>query len=556
MSDSVTTIGDHALRAHKSLKRVVLSKNLTKIGAWAFYQSTALEEVIFTPGSDAELDVSADNIFNGCSSLKELDLSTRNIKTFGQTFISECANLGKVTLPNSLETIGYCSIYKCPKLYFSSAFLPENLKTVGFHFLSGCKSVNSVLYFPEGFQGFSSTYNFSSDKDIAPDLTLVFLGRMTGKIPLEMVHTSGRKFTLVFTQNTFADLGGKLLTVSTDGGYAYVGKTADENDTNYVEKTGVLTIVPGNSKDATNKYKVDEDGNTLYYVDTTNSMDIYFCGGSTVEVCYSVRSNIVTGSHDNYITMPFAFDKEAHMTAAEHYDLTKVLSLPSCGDDGVVEQTCVVCKRVAQDVTPATGNHTLVDANACVDKCTVCLQFVAKEAPIHVCKESIEYANGFDVVGKHIKACQNEGCKYHTENEAPVLFEVLGFSTPTSVDASGLAVGFLINNRAIDEYTRITEKSFKFGAFAVSHDKIGTNDIIGADGAAQKGVATIDIANDIYSVEIKIIGFVTESDKNANLSLGLYVIEDEKNVSYIQSSPALEGNRYSYESYNSILSKK
>ena len=34
----------------------------------------------------------------------------------------------------------------------ASDFLPVNLKTVGQHFLSGCKNINDVIYFPEGFE--------------------------------------------------------------------------------------------------------------------------------------------------------------------------------------------------------------------------------------------------------------------------------------------------------------------------------------------------------------------------------------------------------------------
>ena len=303
MSDSITTIGAHAFRGTTKLKKVVLSKNLTAISSYGFYQARGLEEVIFTPGSNEYLDVSKENIFDGCSALKELDLSTRKIRALGSRFLADCTVLGKVTLPESLEDVGYCAIYNCPQLYLASSFLPTSLKTAGFHFLSGCSNINSVLYFPEGFEGFTATYNFSSDKKYPAEITLVFLGRMEGKVPFEMVHTSGRKFNLVFTQNTFADLTGKLVQASTDGTLTFIAVTAATDDKNYIEKAGTLEIVLGNPKDATSN-KTDAEGNKIYNINS-NCASIYFCGGDNVEVCYNVRTNAVEGSHGNYLTTAY-----------------------------------------------------------------------------------------------------------------------------------------------------------------------------------------------------------------------------------------------------------
>lgn len=553
LPDSMTTVGDHAFRGHKNLKRVVLPKNLLKLGGYAFYESTVLEEVIFTPGSEAELDVSGANIFYKCTSLKKLDISTRNIKAIGNSFLNECTAIGEVKLPDTVETIGDQSFYNCPNLYLASSFLPANLKTAGFHFFSGCKSINNVLYFPDGFEGFTKNYNFSSDKSYPSDLTLVFLGKMEGTVALEMVHASSRKFTLVFAQNSFSDLGGKFVTASNDGTLAYVGVTADTNDTNYIEKTGTLVLNLGNPKDAMSKYKDDENGNTLYYVDAANSINIYFCGGNDVEVCYNVRTHIVSGSYYNYITTPFTFDRTGHMTANKHYDLTKVLSTANCGYDGVVEHTCVVCDRVAKDVDPATGAHTLVDCSACADKCTTCLKYVEKATQNHNLDEIMEYANGFDKSGKHSVICTNEGCTHADDEDIDALFENRGYSYPEDGNSVGISIRFIVDKNAVKAYEDFTGNKINYGLFAGLETSLGNNDVLDQNGDQIDGIIVADLTEGAFTVfEIKMMGFA-EAQATTPFAIGAYVTETNggiKKYSYLQGGTPAENQKYCYVTYS------
>ena len=467
MSDSIVRIDDHALRQTTKLKKVVVSKNITYVGSYAFYKSTGLEEVIFPEGSDEEVNVSGGNIFTECTALKELDLSKKNIKALGQTFLSDCTSLGKVTLPETLEEIGYCSLYKNPKMYLASDFLPKNLKTVGFHFLSGCKSVNKVLYFPEGFEGFTANYNFSSDKEIAPDLTLIFLGEMEGTMNFEQLHTNGgRKFTLIFTKNQFSDLAGNVIQASGDGTTTYVGKTADGTNS-YREQTGTLTISFGTAGESNGKYKVDENGNTLYYVGS-KSYNVIFCGGDEVEVCYGIRENVVNSQWNKWITTPFTFDKDAHMTADIHYDLTEIISLANCGIDGVTEHTCVLCERVEKDVIPATGDHDAYEVSPCADKCTVCLLYIQKETQKHEIVEFFSYENGFMKNGKQGEMCVNEGCTCASAEEKGALVCDLGYSVPEGEGLVGITYGYRANKDVLGEYERVNNTRVELGVLVAT----------------------------------------------------------------------------------------
>ena len=551
MSDSITSVAAHAFRNDKSstklhLKKIVFSKNLTSIGAHAFLKLSTLETVEFPAGTDAVLDLSAAEIFKGCSSLQSLDLSKRNVKVLGDNFLEDCSSLEKLSLPESLEEIGSCSIYKCPKLYLASDFLPKNLKKVGFHFLSGCKSVNKVIFFPEGFEAFVSNYNISSDKEIAPDLTFVFLGRMEGTMNFEQAKPQGRKITFIFTKNTYSDLNGRFLTAYQDGDkFAFVGKTVDANDTNYIEKTtGTLTLKLGNPATTNSSYGTDASGNTLYAV-SNESYRLYFCGGDSVEVCYNVRTKAATGSDANYITTPFAFDKQGHMDAGVHYDLVEVLSLANCGIDGVTEHTCVLCERVIEDRIPATGDHRTYEVSPCADKCEVCELYVQKAIQSHNIYEYFTYANGFTVAGACGSQCANEGCSNKTEKEMSALVVDLGFSVPESGSFRGINYGYKVNKDAVSEYERINGCKISVGALIASGENINNDE---------------KVINQTFAVILDMVDFVINYGETSNYDdkdvvfAGFVSVTQNgtTSISYFQSKTNLPTNSYTSDKYGTF----
>ena len=561
MSDSITRVDDHAFRKTTSLKKIVFSKNLTYIGDYAFYQSSALEEFVLPAGSDEYLDISKSNIFAECVALEEADLSNRKIKVLGSALLSKCSALGKVTLPDTVEEIGGYFLFECTNAYLASDFLPTSLKKIGFQFFSGPTNGNSVLYFPEGFTGendaFTATYVMSTQRYKTPDTTLVFLGKMTGTIALEQFHpNTGCKMTLVFTQNDFSDLAGKIVGAASDGTKAYV-ITADTSDTDYYEKTGTLTIKIGNSSDSHSKYTTDANGNTLYYVHD-NSFNFYFCGGDDVEVCYGIRGNKVNADWGNYVTDPFTFDKDAHMTANKHYDLTEVLSTANCGYDGVVAHTCVVCDRVKNDIDPATGDHTLVDASVCAEKCTTCLKYIQKAIQSHAISGIMEYENGFAAAGLQSEICTNEGCSHCVSDKIPALFANLGYSFPEDGSA-GISSRFRVDKDAVKAYEDFTGNKISYGLFAGLESKIGNNDIVDADGKAIDGAVTADLTSGAFTVfEIKMHGF-KDGEETTPFAIGAYIVEvTDKGTkySYLQSGAPEENEKYCFIKYEDFVSNQ
>ena len=286
----------------------------------------------------------------------------------------------------------------------------------------------------------------------------------------QQAKPKGRKITFIFTKNTYSDLSGKFLTAYQDGDtLAFIGKTADANDTNYIEKTGTLTLNLSGATTTNRSYGTDADGNTLYAV-SNDSYRLYFCGGDSVEFCRNVRTNAATGSDVNYFTTPFAFNEQAHMDAGIHYDLTKVLSLANCGIDGVTENTCVLCSRVAKDVIPATGDHTVYEVSACADKCEVCLLYVQKETQNHAYSEYFSYSKGFTCQGEYGFSCGNEGCTSKTVEERVALVNDLGFSVPEAAAINGIIYCYSANGEVVGEYERVNKCTVSLGFLVAGGD--------------------------------------------------------------------------------------
>ena len=153
--------------------------------------------------------------------------------------------------------------------------------------------------------------------------------------------------------------------------------------------------------------------------------------------------------------------------------------------------------------------------------------------------------------------CQN-GCGKTITNEektiAPI-FTCLGYSAPEN-GKGGIVVGYTVNGEAIAKFTNVTGKTLKYGVFAVLKEKLGDNDVFGADGTPTSGVVSADITSQQYNLfEIKILGF-TDEQKDAKLALGAYVAVtngDTTEYSYMQAGTPNDGEKYSFVSYNDIV---
>ena len=185
--------------------------------------------------------------------------------------------------------------------------------------------------------------------------------------------------------------------------------------------------------------------------------------------------------------------------------------------------------------------------------CDICNAFLKEKYDEHNNQLIVEYANGYASKGYKIDGCTR--CSLYVECEAPALFTCLGYSAP-KYGNGGIAIGYTVDKEAMAEYAGVTEKTFKYGLFAVSQNNLGANDVFDKDGTAADGVINADLSNHKFSVfELKITGFKDEQ-KDIKLALGayVYVIDgDTTEYSYIQYGTPNEGEKYVFHSFNDIV---
>ena len=204
------------------------------------------------------------------------------------------------------------------------------------------------------------------------------------------------------------------------------------------------------------------------------------------------------------------------------------------------------------------GEHKINQeaTNNCVGTCDVCDSVIINHQETEELVATIEYSN-YTLSGVKTTSCKNAGCTYSQTAEVPPLFTCLGYSA-SEIGGDGIAIGYMVNNEAIDEYTNITGKSLTYGVFVASQSKLGNNDIFDQEGNKANGVVSVEITGyEFIAFELKIIGF-TDENKDKALAMGAYVAVTTEGVTeyaYMQDSEPDDGEKYSYVTYNGIVNK-
>ena len=199
------------------------------------------------------------------------------------------------------------------------------------------------------------------------------------------------------------------------------------------------------------------------------------------------------------------------------------------------------------------GKHNITGANECVGSCSVCLENIVSHkkdnASITV---TIVYANGYSAVGVKTTDCGNEGCDYCVTEEAPALIISLGYTAPEIANGN-IAIGYRINNEAINDYEKITGKTVRHGVFVATKAGLGENDIF--DEGSNAVVA--EISNEkLIKMEIKLTGFDKDDYKTAPFAMGAYIITEKdevKEVKYFEQGTPAEGDKYYFTTYQAIV---
>ncbi len=143
--DNVTSIGEYAFRECNSLQAFPKLKNLSSVSVGLFYgcgnlTKVELGEKVTSIGNDAFCGAKKLSSINLPNSLTTLG-SASGIGSLGKVF-NDCEALTALTIPDSVEYIGWASFAECTSL--KSVTLPSKLKYIAGHLFEGCTSLTTV----------------------------------------------------------------------------------------------------------------------------------------------------------------------------------------------------------------------------------------------------------------------------------------------------------------------------------------------------------------------------------------------------------------------------
>ncbi len=515
---SVTVIKNNSLAGAVSLKYIYVAEGsqMTVIADEAISVAKKLEYFQF---ENLTLLTEIDG-FRECTALScDVDLSKcTGLKTIGGTTFYG-TNIGKVTLPNSVESIGDRAFASTKNAYLASSYLPTNLKTIGTQFFAYNNNLLETYIFPDGFKSIGNEPFQDSKVAGGPsgkELNLVFLGEMNSVVYLNGNghQKHAEKVTVYFAQNS-----------------------RDQYNSNgfYIKPSGSsVTSVPG-------------------------AIRAVFCKGTGagtngsvtgVEYIYitNVNGSVYTDDMVNDSVNGFDFDNHTHYGSRIYEENT-------CAKDGYETISCIICDKDISTIFEATGDHNYVDG-----VCDVCGKSYCTSGTQHILTLDVIYENGFLNAGIIANRCQSEGCTYFEKLEdIEAMFTTLGYSAPEN-GMGGIAIGFTVNSTVVEQYESITGKTVNYGVFVVSKEKLGTDNVFDENGVAASGAITADVTKYGRSAfDIKITGFETETHKSTKLAMGAYVAtsnEESTEYAYMQVSEANEGEKYHFASFNDIIGNK
>ena len=181
------------------------------------------------------------------------------------------------------------------------------------------------------------------------------------------------------------------------------------------------------------------------------------------------------------------------------------------------------------------GEHLNMEAiSTCVSKCLTCKAIAIPENPKHNESVIIEY-DDFAKAGTKTTKCLNDNCPLNitpaTEETAP-LFTFKGYST----DGKEVCVGYIINQKAVEEYEANNGTAvFKYG-FVASANNNAPLDENGVK--VNDNVVSIELTGEKYSaIDFKLTGDWSDTKyASANLSMNIYTVlteGEDTTVSYV-----------------------
>ena len=294
---------------------------------------------------------------------------------------------------------------------------------------------------------------------------------------------------------------------------------------------------------------LDNENNYGYSWNTTKKS-----GDVVAAFVKAEKKNIAGNNFDSYTVI------NAYIDGVYSYSGSNTIAIPSgytlWSTDG--NKYCHMGKAYTLDEVKASSTIVYYSAYNAeretvngTTMCSGCKTPYACSNPSHDLQVvSISYENYMENGIKVLK-CNTCDLEKASETVALPLFTCLGYSIPTD-GREGIVISFMLDQEAIDEYTSITGKTFRFGAFAAAESKIGTQDVVRADGQVAENTISADITDyGVAAFDLVVLGF-SEEYRDLGMAMGAYVIDGDT-VSYMQAGGPEEDEKYYFASYNEVL---
>ena len=351
--DSVISIGDHAFNYCTSLTSVTIPDSVTSIGKYAFYGCYFTSDN-FVNDSNVEIDgysrpTIVDSDDDGFCIKDNRLVRLRpayaigkvtipnSIASIGRAAFEYCTSLTSVTIPNSVTSIGNQAFNNCTSL--ASVTIPDSVTDIGYLVFSGCVSLKSIEVSKEN-QRYISVDGVLFNKDKTELITYP-----AGKTDSEYVIPNG---------------------VTSIGNYAFENC---KNLTNVAISNSVTSI----------------DDNAFYNCKSLTSVTIpdsvTSIGSCAFDGCTSLKDIYYTGTQDNWNKISVSSYNECLKNVTIHYNFEpcienqhnyygewKIIEEPTCTKVGLKQRTCSFDGYVQKEEIPAKG-HTEVVINGYAATC-------------------------------------------------------------------------------------------------------------------------------------------------------------------------------------------
>ena len=541
--DGTTSINSNEYKECTSLTSITIPASVTSIGEYAFQGCTALES--FTIKGDSQLETIGKQAFQNCKALSNIVFEGKcSLTTIGEAAFQN-ALVSSFSIPSTVTKIG------------NNAFRSSGIKTVVIP--AGLTSIGTYVFHTSKVESLSFADGFTGPLSFG-------VGVFQGCSSLATIELAEGLTSI--GQECFTNAIATSITLPDS--VISIGNLAFGN----CKQLTTFTINP-TSKLTTLGSQVFKDGIALtsfYFPNSLTSIgsNLFIYNNGSLKELINFENCGVTSIPEGVFSQCSGLKEVKFpygVTEINGKDLLKWANLDSITLPQTLKTITnpITCNSVTKIIF-AAPEGTPLPANApdtTVEYANYCETYFASA---HT--ESDEYSytyvdeNGNPTDEAYTSAlkisCQcGRECGTETEIETiPAIFKCLGISAQ-EYGNGGILIAFGINNTAIDKYEKATNSKLTIGLFAGRDTKLGTNEAVSSDGEALAGIVSVDYTERNYDiVEFKVIGFVTDDYKNAQIALGAYVIEEDgegKSVTYLQAAKPSNGEKYSYISYNELV---